>query len=274
MIIIPRKIFDKIKPINLIESNSSEFQNNINVIDKLKTFNIDELNNWLKRNALYVGQGSSRTSYLLADMTCLKIAHNKRGIDQNRIEYLNTTNANNSGIYKCFTEIYEADMKDFKFLRVEAATVSKPSDFPKYLKGINHVIEASIIPIAMYIFNGNFNNITQEKLDVLKDNTMYNDFSDAGNGVTSYSDDEVRNFLVSEPFARITYHISRKRYENPSEEVLGSIYEFYKNNGLDSLSGVELGTCDNWGVVWRNKRQQLIVIDAGYSKDMFYKIYS
>ena len=75
----------------------------------------------------FVGQGSSRIVYAMADGTALKMAKSKAGQAQNKRE---TEVCMNSMMkYACFPDFYEADTKDWLSLNCELCSPALVSDF-------------------------------------------------------------------------------------------------------------------------------------------------
>ena len=259
MIIIPRKIFDQMTPKSLTEENS-DILPQIGVIKKLKKMDLSELNAWLKKNTVFVGKGSSRSVYILQDMTCLKIAFNSQGVLQNKQEYENTIKENSKNAYPCFSEIYDADMEDWRFLQVEMAKEATERDFPKYIPYISNPWEATIIPVAMSLFPKNFNDLSK------KDVSKIWDIVGTGTDIREIKD--LKNFLNSERFMTFSYKIFKNKLSAGSETNIKALYQFFSDNGFKKMLPNDITNTENWGVVYRNKIPQLIIIDSGFSENV------
>lgn len=262
MIVVPAEIFDKLSPKSLVEDVSPAFDSTVGIISKLKKMDEHQLKTWLKNNAEYVGAGSSREAYVLMDMTCLKIALNASGCAQNRQEYINTFKENDRNHYKCFSEIYDADTENWKFLHVEMAKEAKRKDFEELLS-LNGAIEATAIPTAMIMFDNDFSKIDPS--------TLYNLCFTLGD--YQYDEDMLKSFILSPRFMEISYRILKGKIKTASERNIAYIYDFFKDHGLKQMIPGDICADDNWGVVWRNKVKQLIIIDSGFSEDIYYKYY-
>lgn len=264
MVIIPRKIFDQMSPKALTEAEDST--ENFNVIKFLKGMNEVDRLQWLKKNAAWVGTGSSRTTFILNDMTALKIAHNNRGIGQNRQEYLNTVDENGNGKYSCFSEIYDVDKNDWEMLRVEAASVAKESDF-KHSLGLSYAGEAIMIPVALSICKGDVKRLMISDILIKKVIDSIDDMS-----MTTRK--EFLNIFNSPRITEIIYRISKGRPKVGSETNIASIYKFFVDNGIEKMVPADLTNNENWGTVWRNGINQLIIIDSGFSEDVWERYYT
>ena len=243
--------------------NSTE---NFNVIKFLKGMNETDRLQWLKKNAAWVGTGSSRITFILNDMTALKIAHNKRGIAQNKQEYQNTVDENGHGKYTCFSEIYDVDKDDWEMLRVEAASVAKESDF-KHSLGLSYAGEAIMIPVALNICKGNVKRLMIS--DILIGRVI-----DTLSEMSVSDKKEFLELFNSPRITEIIYRISKGKPKPGSEANLASIYKFYNENGLKKMMPPDLTNDENWGTVWRNGINQLIIIDSGFSEDVWERYYT
>lgn len=259
MIVISAKVFDSLTPKLLTEADS---QSGFNLIPFLKTLDNHALNEWLRKNTTFVGAGSSRNAYVLKDMTCLKIAISKAGLEQNKQEYLNSMKESEKNHYSCFSKIYDADIKNFRFLHVEMAKTAKYDDFIDLLS-LNGAIEATAIPTAMYMFNSNFKTLDPQTLSMLE-STL---------GDPYYNEKNLKSFILSPRFMELSYRILKGTTKPGSETNLRSMFSFFKDNGLKKMIPGDVSEDDNWGVVWRDNIKQLIIIDSGFSEDIYWKYY-
>lgn len=73
-----------------------------------------------------IAQGSSRIVYKVDNDKVLKLAKNKKGVAQNKVE----ERLGNSNYYQCFAEVYECD-ENWLWIEMEYCTKAKKSDFKK-----------------------------------------------------------------------------------------------------------------------------------------------
>jgi len=263
MIIVPDKLFDSLVPQSLTEDyDPFGADSQIGIVNRLSKMGDSELKDWLKNNAVWVGAGSSRVAYILKDMTCLKVSKSKRGQAQNKQEYVNTKTENDDGKWTCFSEIYDADTSNWKMMQVEMAKTAKETDFYTFVS-LKNAVEAISVPVLLYLCRGNLKNVTYRMINDLK----------AYIGNNEYDANFFDNLVFSPTFTEICYRILKKDPNNPTEENLGSIYRFFMKNGIDKMLPADLVVAENWGVVYRNKVPQLIIIDSGFSEDVWETYY-
>lgn len=231
--IVPKSIFDQI--------GSKEISRS--VISQIKDLELNDLNNWLKKNTVFVGKGSSRSSYILVDQTVLKIGFNPQGILQNKQEFQNS-----SGNYSCFPMIYEKD-PSFKFLRVELCREATESDFKNLFKSIKNPLEFTVVVLLGVFSDLDFDQAISEISRVL-----------------GIKEQKIESIAYSEEISGVYYRLITNNLKTGSEKNLRSLVDFYRKNGIKSLVPTELLETENFGVVYRDKEPQIVVLDCGLSE--------
>ena len=195
-----------------------------------------------KDNIRFVGQGSSRIVFAMADGTALKLAKSNAGIDQNKQESKICMDSKLK--YKIFPDFYGADTKNWLALNCELCAPANQNDFKELFRcqpsAIVNVIE---LIINMKLEDFQYSQLVQhyEKLD----NDIYAQF------VQQLIDNRSQAF-----------------------DAIRSLISFYRKNGLNELLMGDLETINNWGIAIRDNQKVLVIIDAGFNEDIFQKYYS
>ena len=61
---------------------------------------------------------------------------------------------------------------------------------------------------------------------------------------------------------------------NEAFSCVKSLVDFYRKNGLKSMLLGDIESSANWGLTFRNNEQVLVIIDAGFSQDVYDKYYT
>lgn len=189
----------------------------------------------------YVGEGSSRIVFVMADGTALKLAKTEAGIAQNRQE--SKVCMDPQYRYDIFPEFYGADTKNWLALNCELCAKATANDFKELLRcqpsAIMNVIEF----------------IVKMKIDQQELNKVKTHFEQLDN-------------LVYANFVKLL-----NDNETPATNAMLSLIDFYKRHGLDEMLIGDLEEIDNWGITIREGQKVLVIIDAGFSEDVYQKFY-
>ena len=195
-----------------------------------------------KQNIRYVGKGSSRIVYALADGTCLKVAGNPAGQAQNKQEAKICLDS--SFKYEIFPDFYDTDRENWLALNCEMCAQATMNDFahifklqPAYVLDIVNIIVQTKVP------NDEF--------------------------------EQVRKYYVDQQRWTYAYFVSQliDKPNEPANKAILSLIDFYRKNGLDELLIDDLDDPRNWGLTVRDGKQVLVVIDAGFNEDVFQQHY-
>lgn len=197
----------------LLENDNEEF----NFDEMLKLNSYKKRIDYCRRYLTFLGKGSSRMAFKLNNEKVLKIAINKKGVEQNRTEIKSYNE-----YYKDILAIIYNFSKDDNgvFLEMELARKPKLNDFERLI-GFN-LHEISSFLIYMYEnSNHGYMEIPEDIEDIIND-LSENDF--------------IYNLL---------YFINDNQI-NPRD---------FTNRS-------------QWGIVIRNNKEHLVIVDYGYSEDV------
>lgn len=191
----------------------------------------------------YVGQGSSRLVFAMANGTALKLAKTESGIAQNKQEAKLCMNPMVK--YEIFPDFYSADTKHWLALNCELCAPASRLDFKELFK-CQPII---IVNLIEYIIKNKIDN---------------NHFKDI------LIDEYIKYDLV----ARKAIQNILDNLDDPAIKALMSLIDFYRKYGLDELLMGDLEEIDNWGITIRNNKKVLVIIDAGFNEDIFQQYYA
>lgn len=189
----------------------------------------------------FVGQGSSRIVFALADGTALKLAKTKAGIAQNCQEAKTCMDPDHK--YAIFPDFYGADKKNWLSLNCECCARATEADFKKLI-GVQPSVISSVIEFILYthLQNWEWRKLVDHYLSI--DNKVYATFA---------------KWLMTE--------------DNVQFQTLRSLLDFYRKHGTDELLLGDVEEVDNWGITVRDNKEVLVIIDAGFNADIFDRFY-
>lgn len=261
MLLVSREIlFDVMKTKNNITlmENESHFESLYKQAEiefkRAKTYNendyMEEYSNRMlsfmrsNKNAIkYVGQGSSRLVFAMANGTALKLAKTESGIAQNKQEAKLCMNSMLK--YEIFPDFYSADTKHWLALNCELCAPASRLDFKELFK-CQPII---IVNLIEYIIKNKIDN--NHIKDILTDEYIKYDL---------VARNAIQNILDN--------------LGDPAISALMSLIDFYRQYGLDELLTGDLEEIDNWGITIRNNKKVLVIIDAGFNEDIFQQYYA
>lgn len=168
-----------------------------------------------------IGEGSSRMVFKIDDEKVIKLAKNRKGLEQNKTE---ADKGYNENYFDCIAKVFDYD-DNYKFIEMELALPCKKNDFKR---------------ITGYDFETYVNFIIAEKND-----TLHQKFSN------DFIDDAYDNYSL------MTEVIDFSRSFNlPIEDFLRlRQYGIVKRNGEEQIVVVDYGlTFDIWNVYYSKKR--------------------
>ena len=208
-------------------------QFSIKTLDDLKTFK--NRVKYCKENLKYLGRGSSRMAFMMPNGHVLKLAFNRKGLAQNRVEagdyYKNSLG--------CFSECY-GNADDYSWCEVEAAGKARPMDFPRLLG----IAFGEMCDILVYM--------TRQR----------------GNPSA------FRYYHFSTPMDRLK-EIEDSVWNDPeTNEVLYGLFEYIGNYGAEQNLVSDFFNIKNWGIVSRDGKETLVVTDSGLNDEVWNEYYS
>lgn len=189
----------------------------------------------------FVGQGSSRLVYALADGTALKLAKNKAGIAQNHQEAKVCMDPEHK--YAIFPDFYGADKKRWLSLNCECCAPATTGDF-KRLIGVQPKVISSVIEFILYtkLDDWEWKKLVDHYMSI--DNPIYATFA---------------KWLLTD--------------ESEQFQALRSLLDFYRQNGTKELMLGDVEQLENWGITVRDGKEILVIIDAGFNEDIYDRFY-
>lgn len=179
----------------------------------------------------FAGRGSSRAAFALAGGKCLKIATSFKGVAQNKQELKNSADKT----LRCFTQNY-AQAADCESLLTECCAKARKEDFQKLLGVQPFDVEYAVWLVA--------------KCQSVSNAVKYCEHCDKPNVV---------EFLLN-----------AERRKNIQFSTIADLFEFYKQRDwqTDELLPGDLVNTENWGLAARDNQLCLVILDAGFSKDV------
>lgn len=206
-----------------------------------------------KKDIRYVGQGSSRIVFAMANGTAIKLAKNVMGIGQNRQEV--KTCMDPTLKYEIFPDFYNADKTYWLALNCELCAKAKALDF----KDAFFAQPTTIVEVIVFIF------------ETMKDNSW---------SLDSWSLDtklsKAYQFFKYVSNNGVKANLLKNIIESKTEafKALKSLFNFYNMHSLDTLLLGDVEEIQNWGITERNGEKVPVIIDAGFSEEVFQKFYN
>lgn len=210
----------------------------------------DAMLQYMKSNVAqirFVGQGSSRIVFAMADGTALKLAKTEAGIAQNKQEAKVCMDPKMK--YQIFPDFYGADKKNWLALNCELCAPAERQDFFDVFRAQPRVISELIEFVFKAAWKGKW------ALDEMLQKTKQ--------FFTTDQPSDVKRLLLGRVVDAKT----------PAFAALHTLFEFYYKNGLDELLVGDLEYLENWGITIRDNQKVLVVIDAGFSDSVWQKHY-
>lgn len=202
-----------------------------------------------KDSIRYVGQGSSRIVFAMADGTAIKIAKTVAGIGQNWQEAKTCMDPKMK--YQIFPDFYGADKQTWLALNCELCARALTSDFKEVFQAQPSVITELVEFIYQTL--GQSSLTLDEKLD------------------------KVLQHYESTNYQNIVKASLLKKIISPQTEAfkaLKSLFKFYMEHTLDELLVGDVDEVENWGITYRNGQKVLVIIDAGFSEKIYNAFYA
>lgn len=208
----------------------------IDIFKKLPSFRqrVDYANKTLKR----ISSGSSRIVYEVDEKTVLKIAKNQKGIAQNELEIEMSDDYYLNGI-GLMAEIYEKDEENFLWLEMEKAEKLTERKF-KQLTGQSFETLSRFI---FYFFKQYYRR------------PMY---------FRAMSDEEAEKLVSPDELFPET---------NYGTEFFEKVEDYVSNYQPDVSTVQDMTQMSTWGIVKRNGKEEVVIVDYGVNEDIINKYY-
>lgn len=183
---------------------------------------------WVEKNLRFLGQGSSRSAYILDSKRVLKLAINHKGIAQNETEIEVATDPKQKQIY---AKIFQYDPK-YKWLVSELVRELNSQDEFHQLTGVEWRYFENIVEMSFGL-KGSRN--WQEYVYLIRNHLKYYE---------GFTDNEAEEYIEK--------LISNKWFFNAMESLKNS-----------SLLGGDIAIIEHWG---KTPDQRVVLLDYGYTK--------
>lgn len=200
---------------------------------------------FLKKNkdiVRYVGNGSSRITFAMADGTALKLAFTQSGIQQNKHEAKICMNPELR--YAIFPEFYAVDSKHWLLLNCELCSPGHEQMFYDLFGcSLNDAIDVIEFIVSLE----------------LHDNELMSVYG---------------HYVKAKAFGCADF---AKRIAKPlreADKAMHSLIQFYRDYGKSELVIGDLRNPENWGYTVRNGQSTMLVIDAGLDNAISQMYYS
>lgn len=197
----------------------------------------------------YLGRGSSRMVFEIDNEKVLKLAYNNKGIAQNKVE----ADPAMTGYYGIFAKVYDMH-KNYHWIEMEKAAPATEEDFDEIYGGDF----------------GLFSDFFKEwRYDLEKDFTKGGIFNDWLCPYVRYLYSEARGTAKGD-----AWHEFYNMFEN-TDEYKGSLFNGIRDYMYDwdlNAHG-DLRRINSYGIVERNGKKKIVIIDYGLNNDVYNRYY-
>ena len=150
--------------------------------------------------------------------------------------------------YAIFPDFYGADTSKWLTLNCELCAKAKKIDFKDILQ---------IQPFAI--------------VEIFQRMVLLNFSSNPANMLRAAANHYFKN--GNQFYARFIDNMIQKSKTNEAFKALMSLLKYYAENGPNGLILDDFEEIENWGITMRNGQKVLVIIDAGFSEDVYQKHY-
>lgn len=249
----------------------TEIDNSFDFDELLKFDQFKDRVEYLRGKCQFVGEGSSRTTFILNDKTALKIAHNKKGIAQNEneIKLAETLNELDG-----FATIFDWDRKTHSALTTELC--SPLEDDQSGIDTFYEMFEMTpmeTIDMLMYLYeqDGTTTHLRKKmKLILANEDRSFDDLCGMVEKqyLSSILDCMSKVEMMEKARINLRFFDMYDDKNDPQGQVFRSIIDFQINTNGDKVLFDDMTNPANWGIINRDGKDCLVIIDAGYSKEV------
>ena len=246
----------------------TEIDNSFDFDELLKFDQFEDRVNYLKGKCQFVGEGSSRTTFILNDKIALKIAKNEKGIAQNEneIKLAETLNALDG-----FATIFDWDKKSYSALTTELCSPLEDDQ-----SGVDTFYEMfkmtpmETIDMLLYLYeqDGTTTHLRKKmKLILASEDRSFSDLCDMVEKqyLSSVLDCMSKVEMMEKARINLKFLDMYDDKNNPQGQVLRSIIDFQIKTNGEKVIFDDMTNPANWGMINRNGKDCLVIIDAGLS---------
>ena len=246
----------------------TEIDNSFDFDELLKFDQFEDRVNYLKSKCQFVGEGSSRTTFILNDKIALKIAKNEKGIAQNEneIKLAETLNALDG-----FATIFDWDKKSYSALTTELCSPLEDDQ-----SGVDTFYEMfkmtpmETIDMLLYLYeqDGTTTHLRKKmQLILASEDRSFSDLCDMVEKqyLSSVLDCMSKVEMMEKARINLKFLDMYDDKNNPQGQVLRSIIDFQIKTNGEKVIFDDMTNPANWGIINRNGKDCLVIIDAGLS---------
>ena len=246
----------------------TEIDNSVDFDELLKFDQFEDRVNYLRGKCQFVGKGSSRTTFILNDKTALKIAHNEKGIAQNENEIKLSEILND---LDGFATIFDWDKKSYSALTTELCSPLEDDQ-----SGVDTFYEMfkmtpmETIDMLLYLYeqDGTTTHLRKKmKLILASEDRSFSDLCDMVEKqyLSSVLDCMSKVEMMEKARINLKFLDMYDDKNNPQGQVLRSIIDFQIKTNGEKVIFDDMTNPANWGMINRNGKDCLVIIDAGLS---------
>lgn len=250
------------------DSIVTEVDNSFDFDELLKFEYFEDRVDYLKGKCQFVGEGSSRTTFILNDNTALKIAKNEKGIAQNENEIKLAETLND---LDGFATIFDWDKKTHSALTTELCSPLEDDE-----SGVDAFYEMfkmtpmETIDMLLYIYeqDGITTHLRKKmKLILASEDQSFSTICDMVEKqyLSSVLDCMSKVEMMEKARINLKFLDMYDDDNNPQGQVFKSIINFQIETNGEKVIFDDMTNPANWGMVNRNGKDCLVIIDAGLS---------
>ena len=254
----------------------TEIDNSFDFDELLKFDQFEDRVDYLRGKCQFVGKGSSRTTFILNDKTALKIAHNEKGIAQNENEIKLSEMLND---LDGFATIFDWDKKRYSALTTELCSPLEDDQ-----SGVDTFYEMfkmtpmETIDMLLYLYeqDGTTTRLRKKmKLILASEDRSFSDLCDMVEKqyLSSVLDCMSKVEMMEKARINLKFLDMYDDKNNPQGQVLRSIIDFQIKTNGEKVIFDDMTNPANWGMVNRNGKDCLVIIDAGLSDQIAKEYY-
>lgn len=250
------------------DSIVTEVDNSFNFDELLKFEYFEDRVDYLRGKCQFVGEGSSRTTFILNDNTALKIAKNEKGIAQNENEIKLAETLND---LDGFATIFDWDKKTYSALTTELCSPLEDDE-----SGVDTFYDmfkmtpTETIDLLMYIYeqDGITTHLRKKmKLILSSEDQSFSTICDMVEKqyLSSVLDCMSKVEMMEKARINLKFLDMYDDANNPQGQVFKSIIKFQIETNGEKVIFDDMTNPANWGMINRNGKDCLVIIDAGLS---------
>lgn len=246
----------------------TEIDNSFDFDELLKFDYFEDRVDYLRGKCQFVGEGSARTTFILNDKTALKIAKNEKGLAQNENEIKLSETLND---LDGFATIFDWDKKTYSALTTELCSPLEDDQ-----SGVDTFYEMfkmtpfETIDMLMYIYEQDgITTHLRKKMELIlsSEDRSFHDICDMVEKqyLSPVLDCMSKVEMMEKARINLKFLDMYDDDNNPQGQVFKSIINFQIETNGEKVIFDDMTNPANWGMINRNGKDCLVIIDAGLS---------